>query len=257
MTDVYRFGEQRKISLDLLDDNPIQPPLRASDKALKTLEAEITQSHHIQPITVCPNASGGRFTKADGHRRSRIAEKLGLKDVMCIVLPKGSDPRVEFIRLNKATRRISGPEWMQCWAQASNHASILREFPRKIAQEIKQLISYVGVGEVKTLAELNMAPSIARAVEKVLSLQLTYLPAEKNLLTGAQVLRWLIEHRGQNDVTRYITHKIASGSNATNNARRLLQAIRLNKPAPSEHLRIVKGRRKDDTTAVAGRMPYE
>ena len=72
-----------RISIDLIDPNPVQPRRVFQPNALQELAESILQHGIIQPLVV--RQRGARFQLVAGERRWRAARIAGLKDVPAVV----------------------------------------------------------------------------------------------------------------------------------------------------------------------------
>lgn len=207
------------LSLSSLTPNACQPPIRTEEAAMRGLIEEIKESEYIAPISVVE--ANGTYVIADGHRRARAAEALEYSKIPAVLMPPGTDPVEAFIRLNKASRRVNGREWLTVWAYDPSQLSRL---PNSAKSNIKALIGWVGKPELTRIGrDGQQSHDIAKAVSRVLNTLQNY-PALKSRVTGSDVFYWIVEHQQQRALIEHFKK-----SYRPQDAKRLLSCIRRNR----------------------------
>ena len=91
-----------RISIDLIDPNPVQPRRVFEAEALQQLADSIVQHGVIQPLVV--RHSGARFQLVAGERRWRAAKIAGLKEVPAVVQDISDDRLLEITLIENVQR---------------------------------------------------------------------------------------------------------------------------------------------------------
>jgi ParB family transcriptional regulator, chromosome partitioning protein len=91
-----------RISIDLIDPNPVQPRRVFQADALQQLADSIVQHGIIQPLVVRHN--GARFQLVAGERRWRAARIAGLKEVPAVVQDISDDRLLEITLIENVQR---------------------------------------------------------------------------------------------------------------------------------------------------------
>ena len=151
---LLRKSKHQKIRLDELLENPIQPPLRDTDSAVKALKNNIEESRVMAPVVV--SFWNGKFYIADGHRRVAAARLLGLQDIECIVVEDVA-PEVLFCLLNAGIRNVKGKDWFYVWAKtrAKGRSVILDSCPSACVRHILNMADICGEKDAITFGLSN------------------------------------------------------------------------------------------------------
>ncbi len=78
------------IATDRILPNPSQPRRYFSEESIAALAESIKLYGLIQPVTVRPAGSSGKFEIVEGERRFRAAKLLGLKDIPAVIIQTDS-----------------------------------------------------------------------------------------------------------------------------------------------------------------------
>jgi ParB family chromosome partitioning protein len=96
-----------RISIELLDPNPVQPRRVFQQDALHQLAESIRQHGIIQPLVVRPN--GARYQLVAGERRWRAAKIAGLSEVPAVVQEIPDDRLLEITLIENIQREDLNP----------------------------------------------------------------------------------------------------------------------------------------------------
>ncbi len=158
--------EYKVISLDLLNESPVQPSNRPGTNYL--LEA-IIRSNIIAPPIVAQLPIGS-YHLMDGHRRVDVCKKMMKTEVYCCVKQVSSIQEVYVYTalMNSGTSPWKGREWLTGWAElktAHERSSFLNSIPPSFQTNIRLMISTFGeefsivVGQKK-----NRSPDMVKYV---------------------------------------------------------------------------------------------
>lgn len=180
-----------KLNISQLADNPLQPESRATDDAVADLLEQYTHTGYLQPVVVsrATRRYGGRYVIIDGHRRKRVAEIKGLKQLDCIVLDE--DPEEGFLRLNRGIRRVSGKVYFYGWAKASDQQTYLRLCPKSTSGNIREMVRIFGHAEAHKLALAEVDPAIVCKIGMCARFLIQWAEPVALKVIG----RWMLKHR--------------------------------------------------------------
>lgn len=214
-TDMSRMAT---IPIDQLQWNPVQPPARTTNDALKTLEDTIRRTQTVVPLVVVSSGED-TYIICDGHRRFTVAQRLGLTHLPCQVVE--GDAAQTFVDLNLPTRAISGRDW---WAIYAANPSSIACFTPKTRANLLTLQSWLGLREMIRIGrEGKQSPAIANLVLRVLS-TVNLFPSTAGSLEGGQVFGWINAHGMQRALIELLKHDITQAK-----AARLMRAVQNNR----------------------------
>lgn len=146
--------EQRTVPFELIDVddsvNARQSGEALSDKAIGAFAERIATEGLINPLTV-QSSGTGRFDLRAGYRRYKAIEKLGWKDVPCMVYPADcSDDHMAVVHYAENLDRQDLTPYdlgMGARAMKKNRTMQLTDFARRTGTNYKMLMRYLSYAE--------------------------------------------------------------------------------------------------------------
>lgn len=222
-------GEAAVIKIDDLVPNPIQPPDRITESAVKTLTETIIESNYIAPIIVMKSDRRGKFVVLDGHRRFTVAQRLGDDNVRCEVLPTSSGtPEVWFVWLNGGIRNVTGMNWFYVWAASEEPDRTFDQLHASTKKNITEMINVFGRDRALEIGRTSAhAPSRVRFINGVINILQRYeLLPEPTLGQRRRVGEWLLKHKQTNAVNQMVFR----GKPTKRTAEKFYHAIQRDRP---------------------------
>jgi ParB family chromosome partitioning protein len=147
-------GTYRRLPLDLLQPNSMQPRAQFEEEALEELAASIRAQGVVQPIVVTAD-SGEKFTIVAGERRWRAARRAGLKEVPVVVREVAGDEELLEMALVENLQRAD----LNPLEEAEAYKALQERF--ELSQgEIGRKVGKSRAAVSNTLRLLRLAPEI-------------------------------------------------------------------------------------------------
>lgn len=199
------------IDVTLIDPNPYQPESRLLPKSIASLKAEILETGVIAPPVVAA-LRNGRYSMIDGHRRLAALGSGIVAAIWCMVV-HSSDIGVLFERMNKVTRGMKGPDWLNVLSRAIDAGHEFEDeldvMPPLQRRHIKTLEELIGMDKMMELGRVGKcAPTIHQPVGTLLAV----FREKKLKAEPANVIDWIINFNAQRLVyeeNRRMTNKKA------------------------------------------------
>lgn len=204
-----QLGEDRIVDISVLVDNPLQHTSRATEVAVEGLLENYKLSGFLAPIVVVPmKKRSGLSMVCDGHRRKKVAELLGLREVKVTVIE--GDPQEMFIYLNGGIRNVKGRDWWAVWALAEDRDHILSILPATQRYRIAEAVNIFGEFRAIEIGKAaNRAPHIVDQINSVAKMLAHFdIPCDKKALG-----EWVIEYSAQRWIREHTEYKLRTAKN--------------------------------------------
>lgn len=215
-----------------------QPPLRTSAKNIAGLQSEIASIGILNPIHALQNGA-----IADGHRRLACAIALHM-DAVPVIYHQGTDQDLPALwaRLNRDTKKIDGGEWMYMWFHSEPSCDLKATFiPTLVMSKIRQCWDVFGGKDGIAFLLHNRFSPFAGQRSKEVFLWIERFESLKGELTPQKIGSWVLRH-GKSSLNgidfAYRLGTSAAGNGSHNIARRVVAAIKHDKPLTEADLRI-------------------
>lgn len=222
-------AESVVVKVDDLIPNPIQPPDRITDSAVKTLTDTVIESNYLAPIIVMKSDRRGKYVVLDGHRRLTVARRLGDELLRCEVIPSVSGtPEVWFVWLNGGIRNVTGINWLYVWAASEDPDRTFEQLHGSTRKHITELINVFGRDRALEIGKTSMhAPSRVKFINGVINLLQRYeLIVDPTLGQRRRVGEWVLKHKQTNAVNQMIFR----GKPTKRTAEKFYHAIQRDRP---------------------------
>lgn len=220
------------LPIDKIELNPVQPKVRHTDSAVKSLAKQIEQTNFIAPVQVMKQ--NGHYVMVDGERRRTVARLKGLDEIEAVVLPEG-DYESSFARLNSGNRHMNGREWFAAWGYASHKKEFEECMPKGQRTDIKEIVSIWGLAETVTLAQLEQySPNFVKQAKTLARIfrQFEIGTTGKGSISLKRMGDWMLRHNAQRLVTEWSASEPDSSQ-----ATKVYRAIQEDAPWPKMRLR--------------------
>ncbi len=191
---------ERSVMLPISVLNPatFNPGVRITDSAVRGLMHEIQQHGILAEMHVVHRPDVGYvFTLADGHRRHRCAQDLGIREVR-VRLYNGPDhtPPLIWERVNSGVRPIKGAEWLCAWSDSKHEVHP----PHDVMAKINRCLEiFGGEKEVRRcLIDSGIAPNIGTEIDRVNNIAKGY-PKLNHHPTLKAIGEWMAKHKAQDE----------------------------------------------------------
>jgi hypothetical protein len=180
------------------------PDSRTDPEAMRDLQADIKEVGILSPLLLVDAGGKQRYQIADGHRRYRAANELGLEEVPAVIVHGLSV--AEAYRRQFITKRPSGKEVLSIYLKVPG------ALPKHICKELdKELAIYGREQLVQWEKDKVASPNAFRIVHKIdkwlkakLPDNMTYVRSDpKNLL---MIAKWLFSTGGQAKAVFAVEH---------------------------------------------------
>lgn len=183
--------EHRSVAVKSLKANPMQPPMRTSDKAVVELRDCISQTGFI--ATIVGVQVDDDIVVVDGHRRKFLANELGRTHMAVDVLPSG-DPIQLFMLMNRGMLSLNGKHSFQGWAHCTRaqQQRIMKQMKSGVRGDIQWLIDSLGYDWTMALGMAGrVSPHVAAQIKTITTHIATYrIP---NPPTVLDVAEWVLD----------------------------------------------------------------
>jgi ParB family chromosome partitioning protein len=157
-TGVRAFKEARRIDIELIRPNPLQPRKSLDKDALQELAESIREQGLLQPIVVRPE--GEEFIIIAGHRRYEAGRLIGLERIPSVVREATEQEALEQSLIENVQREDINPvEEAQCYRQLMDeHTYSIRD----MAAKVHKSVGYIH-GRLQLLKHEDIAQSVSQA----------------------------------------------------------------------------------------------
>ena len=243
---VAQENEIRKVSLQSVEPNPLQPRQSFDEEALDELAESLRQHGMIQPIAV-RETEFGTFQIIAGERRWRAARRAGLTEVPIVVIQADDKTAMELAMIENLQRKDLNP-----MEEAQGYQSLMQEHGMT-QDEVSQCVGKSRSAVANSLRLLNLPDGVQNML------------AQGKLTGGhARAVLMLKSAKQQQDVAQKIVNLDLSVRQAENLCRNLSkepienlsvepQPIRVDYMKECEkqltkllgrHVKIINGKRK-------------
>lgn len=154
-------GEVRRVPLDTIVPNPLQPRQDFAEEELQELAASIQANGLLQPLVVRPSRVGGRrFELVAGERRLRAVRTLGWDDAPVLVRDVDDETLLVLALVENLQREALGP-----LEEAEGYRTLADEFGMTQA-EIAEAVGKSRSAVANLLRLLGLPPSIRKLLQE-------------------------------------------------------------------------------------------
>ena len=182
----------RRIAIDLIDPNPMQPRRVFQPDTLHQLAQSILQNGIIQPLVLRP--SGERFQLVAGERRWRAARIAGLKEVPAVVQQVPDDRLLEITLIENVQREDLNPiELAVAFDRMARELSLSHEeIGQRTGKDRSTIANSIRLLQLppdvqQLVAERRLSPGHARCLVSLPSEEMQRNLAEKIVAQGLSV----------------------------------------------------------------------
>jgi hypothetical protein len=154
--------ELKRVSMKLIDPDPLNPKPRTEDPAIQRLLDDARQNGLHAPVHVILHT--GRYLLVDGHRRRRVAELLEYTHMECVVHHLSDKYRGALWCVLSIQRAIKAIDWMEVWYESDGK----RPPPAKHLGHINacQRI-FGGRTGIKYLLDHKVSPTVCQVIDSM------------------------------------------------------------------------------------------